>query len=83
MGEVASAITEDMKKIASPIANAFGVPNTITDGIVKKFETPDAPERNPQGTMDFQGRKPKEKAWWDPFGVFYWNWWWKTRIWWY
>ena len=29
-----------MKKIASPIANAFGVPNTITDGIVKKFETP-------------------------------------------
>ena len=70
MGEVASPITEDMKKIASPIANAFGVPNTITDGIVKKFETPDAPERNPQGTMDFQGRKPKEKAWWDPFGVF-------------
>lgn len=70
MGEVASPITEDMKKIASPIANAFGVPNTITDGIVKKFETPDAPERNPQGTMDFQGRKPSEKAWWDPFGVF-------------
>ena len=70
MGEVASPITEDMKKIASPIANAFGVPNTITDGIVKKFETPDAPERNPQGTMDFEGRKPNEKAWWDPFGVF-------------
>lgn len=70
MGEVASPITEDMKKIASPIANAFGVPNTITDGIVKKFETPDAPERNPQGTMDFKGRKPNEKAWWDPFGVF-------------
>jgi len=70
MGEVASPIAEDMKKIASPIATAFGIPNTVADNIVSKIKSPDAPERNPQGTMDFKGRKSNEKAWWDPFGVF-------------
>ena len=70
MGEVASPIAEDMKKIASPIATAFGIPNTVADNIVSKIKSPDAPERNPQGTMDFEGRKSNEKAWWDPFGVF-------------
>tara|TARA_B100002019_G_scaffold1336_1_gene1048 strand:- start:485 stop:2791 length:2307 start_codon:yes stop_codon:yes gene_type:complete len=70
MGEVASPIAEDMKKIASPIATAFGIPNTVADNIVSKIKSPDAPERNPQGTMDFKDRKPNEKAWWDPFGVF-------------
>ena len=70
MGEVASPIAEDMKKIASPIATAFGIPNTVADNIVSRIKSPDAPERNPQGTMDFKDRKPNEKAWWDPFGVF-------------
>ena len=70
MGEVASPIAEDMKKIASPIATAFGIPNTVADNIVSRIKSPDAPERNPQGTMDFKGRKSNEKAWWDPFGVF-------------
>ena len=70
MGEVASPIAEDMKKIASPIATAFGIPNTVADNIVSRIKYQDAPERNPQGTMDFKDRKPNEKAWWDPFGVF-------------
>ena len=70
MGEVASPIAEDMKKIASPIATAFGIPNTVADNIVSRIKSPDAPERNPQGTMDFKDSKPNEKAWGDPFGVF-------------
>ena len=58
-----------LRQVSAPIANAFGVSNSITNSLVRQVSTKEDEKTRRQQAKGESGIKSK-RAWWDPLGVF-------------
>lgn len=80
MGPIAGAVAPMIKVLSSPIASSFGVPDTVTDRVVKQQETETAEKTRRQAvqsapSMSAPTSGPQSSSgsgfqWWNPFSWF-------------
>ena len=68
MGSVVGGIAQQLKQISAPLSAAFGVPNTITNSLIRQQSSEKEEKARKKETKKFT--TDKKKAWWDPLGVF-------------
>ncbi len=69
MGHYAGDVANELRQVSAPIANAFGVSNSITNSLVRQVSTKEDEKTRRQQAKGESGIKSK-RAWWDPLGVF-------------
>jgi len=80
MGPLAGAVAPLIKTLSSPIASSFGVPNTVTDKVVKQQETETAEKTRRKVTQSTPAMSTPTSGsqspsgsgfqWWNPFSWF-------------
>jgi len=69
MGHFAGDVAMQLKQVSAPIANAFGVKNSITNSLIRQVSTKEDEKTRRMQAKGESGIKSK-RAWWDPLGVF-------------
>ena len=70
MGSLAGPVASDLSQLATPIATAFGVPDTIGKGIIKSASHKKEQSDRQQRMLSPQTEERSQRAWWDPLGLF-------------
>ena len=68
MGGLAGTVASQLKEISNPLASAFGIPNTITNSLIRGQEAKAETSERKKQTRNFS--TSDDKAWWDPLGLF-------------
>ena len=70
MGSLAGPVASDISQLATPIATAFGVPDTLGKGILKSASHKKEQSDRQQRMLSPQTEERSQRAWWDPLGLF-------------
>ena len=70
MGSLAGPVASDLSQLATPIATAFGVPDTLGKGILKSASHKKEQSDRQQRMLSPQTEERSQRAWWDPLGLF-------------